>query len=303
MMASVNTPQARIIELIAAQIGEGAQEMGCKQGPDALRQRTIAQALTHAGRTAFWGAAVESDAKLLAHGQLAVVQEYAPRLADAVLQAVLKQHFPVVLGGDHSCAIGTWSGIAKAYQQQGELGLIWIDAHLDSHMPATSASGAPHGMPLAVLLGHGPPALTDLYNWRAKFKPQNVVVIGVRSYEAQEAALLNNLGVQIMDIEQVQNRGLRVCLTQAIAQVSSATVGYGITFDLDALDPKDAPGVGSPVNNGMGLADTLEGLRLAAQDPRLVGFELVEYNPLLDDPQFTTAATCEALLKAVLNPP
>ncbi|MBX7228176.1 MAG: arginase [Burkholderiaceae bacterium] len=301
MSGVVKQSDSRLIELIAAQIGEGAQQMACKQGPDFLRQRSIAQELTHAGQRAFWGAAVESDAQLLAQGQLAVVEEYVPRLAQAVLDAVMKKHFPVVLGGDHSCAIATWSAIAKAYQAQGELGLIWIDAHLDSHSPDTSHSGAPHGMPLAVLLGHGPSALTDLYHWRGKFKPENVVVVGVRSYEPAEAELLKKLGVEIVSIEQVQKRSFASCLQEIISKVSRHTIGYGITFDLDALDPKDAPGVGSPVSNGMRLADTLEGLSLAAQDPHLVGFELVEYNPLLDDAAFTTAATCEALLKAVLH--
>jgi arginase len=290
----------KTIELIAAEIGEGAQEMGCKDGPAALRTRGLSAALTRAGRTAIWGAVVQSDAHRLAFGQMSVVAEFSPRLAQATQRAASLGNLPVILGGDHSCAVGTWSGIAQAHHARGDLGLIWIDAHLDSHTPDTSESGAPHGMPLAALLGHGPAGLADMYGWRGKFKPEHVVVIGARSFEAGEIALLQALDVRVMDIHEVQRRGFAACMAEAIDLVGQDTVGYGVTFDIDALDPQDAPGVGSPVENGVRLAQAVQGLAMTAGDPRLVGFELVEYNPLLDDAQGTTAQACEALLQATL---
>jgi arginase len=294
------------VELIAAAIGEGAQHMGCKAGPAALRAHGVAQALTRAGRVADWGAHVESDAMLLdgtPAGQLRVVQDFSPRLAAATKNAIDEGRFPLVIGGDHSCAVGTWSGIADAHRLRGELGLIWIDAHLDSHTPDTSPSGAPHGMPLAALLGHGPAALTDIGGWRGKFKAGNVVVIGARSYEAGEAALLTRLGVRVIAMDEVARRGFAACMSEAIAIVTSNTSAYGMTFDIDAIDPQDAPGVGSPEAGGIPLQAAIDGLRIVAGDPRLIGFELVEYNPAFDDAARSTAAACEALICAAVSTP
>lgn len=289
--------QIRPIEWIAAEIGEGAQETGCKNGPAALRTRAIQMGVSS---LADWNAVV-SEPDLLAQGKLAVVTQFVPRLAHTVETVLDRGAFPVIIGGDHSCAVGTWSAVAQVLRGRGEIGLIWIDAHLDSHTPETSASQAPHGMPLAALLGYGTKALTHLYGWTAKLRPANVVVIGARSYEPDENELLDKLGVRVMAIEEVMARGMPDCMAEAIEIVSRHTVGYGVTFDVDGLDPLDAPGVGSPVENGIRLAAAVDALTWVADDPRLLAFELVEYNPELDDAADTTAAACEALLDAVLD--
>jgi len=290
-------PPTSPIEWIAAEIGEGAQVIGCKNGPAVLRMRGIEKGMSEAGA---WSV-VASDATLSGQGKLAVVSQFVPRLAHSVTCALQRGSFPVVIGGDHSCAVGTWSAIAHRYRTQGEIGLIWIDAHLDSHTPDTSESQAPHGMPLAALLGQGASALTGLYGWAAKLRPQHVVVIGARSYEEGEARLLEDLGVRVMTIDEVRARGMLACMAEAIERVSRDTLGYGITFDVDGLDPHDAPGVGSPVEDGIRLSAAVEALGLVAHDDRLLGFELVEYNPELDDAAGTTASACEALLEAVLD--
>lgn len=285
------------IEWIAAEIGEGAQETGCKEGPGVLRMRGIEQGRSVA---ADWSGVV-SEPEPAKRDKLAVVTQFTPRLARTVEAAVERGRFPVIIGGDHSCAVGTWSAVAQTRRAQGEIGLIWIDAHLDSHTPATSESQAPHGMPLAALLGHGAPALTQLYGWHGKLQPANVVVIGARSYEPDENQLLDKLGVRVMAIEEVSARGMAACMAEAIAIVNRNTVGYGVTFDVDGLDPLDAPGVGSPVENGIRLAAAVDALSLLADDTRLLAFELVEYNPALDDAADTTAKACEALLDAALG--
>jgi len=290
-------PQTRPVEWIAAEIGEGAQETGCKKGPAVLRMRGIEMGLSSA---ADWRV-VAPKPDLTASGKLAVVTQFAPRLAHAVEVVLDRGSFPVIIGGDHSCAVGTWSAVAQGRRAQGEIGLIWIDAHLDSHTPETSESQAPHGMPLAALLGYGTPALTQLYGWAAKLRPANVVVIGARSYEADENELLVKLGVRVMAIDEVIARGMSECMAEAIEIVSRNTVGYGVTFDIDGLDPQDAPGVGSPVDNGIRLAAAVHALARVAGDARLLAFELVEYNPELDDAGDTTAMACEALLSAVLD--
>ena len=290
----------RTIDIIAAAIGEGAQDTGCKDGPAALQARGMERLLHGCGLRASTGATVTSLAPA-GHSKLAVVEEFTPRLAATVRAAVAAGRFPLVLGGDHSCAVGTWSAIADARRALGPLGLIWIDAHLDSHTPGTSLSQAPHGMPLAALLGHGSTALTHLFGWRAKFEAAHIVLIGARSFEAQEQQLLRTLGVHVMPASEVHSRGMAACMTEAIEIASRGTAGYGITFDVDALDPLDAPGVGSPADGGIRLADAIHGLACVAGDQRLVGFELVEYNPHLDDAARTTARACEALLAAALG--
>jgi arginase len=281
---------------IKAVIGEGAQVIECKQGPQALHDFIIK---TDSLETIQWGSVITSREELLEGGKLALVSDFMPRLSTAVLELASSGAFPIVLGGDHSCAIGTWSGIATHYKNQGDIGLIWIDAHLDSHTPETSGSGAPHGMPLASLLGYGPTTMTDIEGWCHKIKPQNVVVIGARSSEIGEERLLQRLGVQVIDIHEVELRGFEACLRDAIELVSEHTVGYGITFDIDALDPQEAPGVGSPEENGLLLKDVVDAFQ--ALNPKLIGFELVEYNPERDDEQQTTAAACLALLNAILK--
>jgi len=290
-------PQTCPIEWIAAEIGEGAQETGCKNGPAVLRMRGVE---TGVSAVADWNVVV-SEQESAAQGKLAVVTQFMPRLAHTVETVLDRGSFPVIVGGDHSCAVGTWSAVANAQRAQGEIGLIWIDAHLDSHTPETSESQAPHGMPLAALLGYGTPALTHLYGWTGKLRPANIVLIGARSYEPDEDELLDKLGVRVMAIEEVIVRGMQECMAEAIDIVSRNTVGYGVTFDVDALDPLDAPGVGSPVENGIRLAAAVDALTLIADDARLLAFELVEYNPELDDVDDTTASACEALLDAVLD--
>jgi arginase len=290
----------KTVEFISAEIGEGAQQMGCKFGPARLRAMGLVARLRTAGQAAQWGPTVTAHDELLEHGKLAVVQGFTPELADASHAAAAARRFPIVLGGDHSCAIGTWSGIAQAIRPQGALGLIWIDAHLDSHTPDTSESGAPHGMPLAALLGHGDPQLTDVFDWRAKLAPEHVVVIGARSYELGEQALLECLGVRVMYMPEVTQRGMAACMAEAIERVSRGTAGWGVTLDLDAIDPADAPGVGSPELGGIRAAEMLEALRGLADQPGCAGFELVELNPTLDDAQHTSARLCRSLIEEVI---
>jgi arginase len=279
------------IEIILAEIGEGAQIVECKAGPSALREHVSKM------ESLSWGSVVTSDAQL--PNKLAVVEDFMPRLATAVAETMAYGKFPVVIGGDHSCAIGTWSAIASHYKADGDIGLIWIDAHLDSHTPLTSGSGAPHGMPLASLLGYGTDALTNLMGWQFKVKPQNVVVIGARSSEVGEEQLLENVGVRVMRIEEVTRRGFSACLQEAIEIVSEQTVGYGITFDVDALDPLEAPGVGSPEEGGLSLAEVVNAFK--AQKPDLLGFELVEYNPERDSSDLKTANACWSILQSILK--
>ncbi len=171
---------------------------------------------------------------------------------------------PCVIGGDHSCAGGTWTGVARMLQ--GELGLVWIDAHMDSHTPATSHTGRLHGMPLAWLLGQGDDALYGLS--AGVVDPEHVALIGVRSYEPEEKERLDRLGVRVFHIEEVHRRGLDTVAAEALAIAARGTSGFGVSIDLDAVTPEEAPGVGTPVADGIaGAAARARAAQLSAPGP------------------------------------
>ncbi|MBB6592330.1 arginase [Ralstonia solanacearum] len=292
-----------IIDLIGAAIGCGAQDDGCRDGPRALLQAGALQRLqtsdTHGGLV--HGIELATPAGHSRSARLAAlpgVAGFSRALADATAHSVHEGHVPVVIGGDHSCAIGTWSGVASALRPAGPLGLIWIDAHLDSHTPQTSDSGAIHGMPLAALLGHGPRELTQVREAGPKLLPQHVVVIGARSYEPAERALIDRLGVRVIDAGEVARGGLRAVMADAIRIVTADTAAFGVTLDLDAFDPAVAPGVGSPEPGGLTGLDMTQALAACARDARFAAFELVEYNPRHDKGGITARLALD-LLSAV----
>lgn len=289
-----------VLHLVGAAVGEGASDGGCKWGAAALREHGIAQALAATGRTVTWGDTVTAQ-PMLATSRLNAIEGFSERLAGTVAQVLRQNQQPLVLGGDHSCAVGTWSAVADHLRPQGALGLIWIDAHLDAHTPETSDSQAPHGMPVAALLGHGSAGMTDLFGWRHKLQPQHLVIIGARSYEPAEKALLDSLGVRVMFMPEVLERGFAACFDEARSRVQAGTAGWGISFDLDGLDPRDAPGTGTPVEQGIRLADALQVLAGCSEDPQFVALEVTEYNPLRDFGGQTAQAATE-LVCAMLAP-
>ncbi len=191
------------------------------------------------------------------------------------------RHF-ITLGGDHSSAIGTWSGASSGIAKRGELGLIWVDAHMDSHTPETTPSDNIHGMPLAVLLGYGDPSLTSVRTSSPKIKPGHVCLIGVRSYEPEEKNLLEQLNVRIFYMEEIKERGIEVVLNEALAIATTGTAGFGISFDLDAIDPTEAPGVGTPAPDGLSSNQLFSALKLWNNHPQLIGLEIAEFNPTRD---------------------
>jgi arginase len=217
----------------------------------------------------------------------AIVSESCTTLAKQVSE-LSKKHQPFcVLGGDHTSAIGTWSGVYDAQHLQGELGLIWIDAHMDSHTPETTESGRIHGMPLACLLGYGYPSLTHILHASPKFQPQNICLVGVRSFEKGEAAFLAGLNVRIFYMKEVRERGFAAVMAEAVAHVSAHTIGYGISLDIDAVDPEMAPGVDVPEPHGIDARELVDEFSRIAHDPRLLGTEIVEFNPSHDKQQKT----------------
>jgi arginase len=285
----------RSIMIIGAASGAGAPDPACAEGPDALRRYRVFHAtpLQHVA----WDAILRVP-RAQQDTPLHAVASLNARLATEVATVLKAGHFPLVVGGDHSCAIGTWSGVRHALASKGPIGLIWIDAHMDSHTFATTPSGQIHGMPLACLLGHGDTALTGIDGPEIKLQPEHVCLIGVRSYEAGEAALLHQLGVRIFDMDEIRQRSLAEVFDEALAIVRHGTAGFGVSVDLDALDPEEEPGVGTPVPGGLHRDELAAALSRLRRDPAFVAMEIAEYNPRRDR-RHATADAAGALLGAI----
>lgn len=284
-LASVSP--SRSIIVIGAASGAGAPDPATSEGPGALRHYRVFHNTPL--QQVKWDAILRVP-RAKQDSPLHAVASLDARLATAVEAVLRAGNFPLVVGGDHSCAIGTWSGVHRALQRKGSLGLIWIDAHMDSHTFATTPSGQIHGMPLACLLGHGTAILTAIGGMEAKLHPTHVCLIGVRSYEAGEAALLHRLGVRVFDMDEIRQRGLAAVFKVALTIVRNGTAGFGVSVDLDALDPEEEPGVGTPVPGGLRRAELAAALSLLRGDPAFVAMEIVEYNPRRDRGHVTADA-------------
>jgi arginase len=286
--------QRKAIQVVGVASGCGARDTGCEAGADVLRAMRITSRLRAHGYSARWTDVIRPAAAYRAD-TLRAVAKICARLARRAERIVREGDLPIVVGGDHTSAIGTWKGIAYALQDQGLIGLLWIDAHMDAHTPETTESGMLHGMPVACLLGYGYPALTEIAHG-AKLDPACVCLYGVRSFERGEAELLDRLGVRIFFMEEIARRGISETLQEALGIVTCASGGFGITLDLDAVDPGDAPGVGSPAPNGIRGADLVSALADSCCHPALAGLEIVEYNPYRDLQAATAGLVGDALV-------
>lgn len=278
------------IHLLGAVSGIAAGDAGCAAGPEHLKHSPYLAELPLSFQ---WHPFFHAEGKVSAMAALPQVRDLCKQIAQVTYQLTREQAAFTLFGGDHACAMGTWSGVAAALA--GPMGLVWIDAHMDSHTPETSETGNIHGMPLAALMGQGHPDLTGLLTASPKIAPEHVCLIGIRSYESGEKALLERLGVRIYYIDEVKQRGFDVVLQEALTRVKRHTVGYGVSLDLDGIEPYDAPAVGLPVSDGIEAADLLRALPLLHQDPSLLGLEVVEFNPYLDKAQKT-----ERLIQQIL---
>lgn len=208
--------------------------------------------------------------------------------------------FPIPIGGDHSMAVSTWSTITEFFQIPKQCGLIWIDAHMDAHTPTTSHSQNLHGMPVAALLGEGNKEFVNIINKGAKFDPQHIVLVGVRSYETGEHNFLKSQNVKIYYMEEVHARGLREIFLEIKLYFHAHVSHYGISLDLDAFDPEFIPGVGTPAPHGLHPDEFLECLNILVDKEKLRAFEITEFNPHLDKNQ-KTITFIQNLIKELYN--
>ena len=285
----------RQIELIGAAWGLGGADPGCAEAPRALIP-LLQQRLDQCRVAAFAGPILEPSAG--ERRRQFAVSKLCGELAAAVAAARQRGRLPCVIGGDHSCAGGTWTGVARSLR--GNLGLVWIDAHMDSHTPATSHTGRLHGMPLAWLLGQDDNPLYGLAS--GVLEPQHVCLIGVRSYEPEEDERLRRLGVRVVFMDEVRSRGIEAVLDEAVDIATAGTAGFGVSIDLDVVTPEEAPNVGTPVKDGVNSAGLARALEIIPGRPGLAAVELVEYSPRLDRDGRTARVAIDLLTSTLCGP-
>jgi arginase len=273
------------IAFIGSASGWGAQIRETEKGPTALKESGVLSSLTfpwHWKETLYPLKTAQEITLSPGIEILPYIQDMCSRMSLSVKQTLENQEFPVVIGGDHAIAMGTWAGVIHHFKAKEKFGLIWIDAHMDSHTMETTPSKAYHGMPLATLLGHGDSSLVNLLEKGPLLDPAHVCLIGIRSFEEGEEELLKRLGVRIYFMDEVKARGFNGIFEEALDRVKQGTQGFGISIDMDGFDPHESPGVGTPEQDGLKTEDVLPALSRLQNDPSFKALEIVEYNPERD---------------------
>ncbi len=276
------------IEFISYNCGIGAKNDDCALGPDLLRQSDLISSLAKIGINAQWTEKyISNNLEMATIYPRNLIIDYTLKLRQQVEAAINKNRIPCTIGGDHSMAIGTWSAVAFANKIFDRMGLIWIDAHMDAHTISTSKSKAYHGTPLSYLLGYAQDDITCVTDDLRVVDPENMVLIGVRSFERAESAQLRELGVKVFHMKDVQSLGFDNVFTQAKQIAMQGTKGFGLSIDLDAFDTKYAPGVNTPKNPGLIPEQVLNNIKSIGKDKLFRGLEIAEFNPVKDKNNLT----------------
>jgi arginase len=227
------------------------------------------------------------------------ITETCLKHAELVVKTLEAGKIPLTLGGDHSIAAGTVSGVAEFYRQKHQkIGLIWIDAHSDINTPETSPSGNVHGMPLGAIMGLFDSPLSNIFDFIPKVKPDNCVLVGIRDVDANERDNIKRAGVHAFTMRDIDERGMRTVMEEALRLAGRGTVGYHVSLDMDWIDPEDAPGVGTPVWGGATYREGHLAMEIIADHGRMLSFEIVEVNPVLDEHNQTAELAVELALSA-----
>ncbi|HQR17064.1 MAG TPA: arginase [Gemmatimonadales bacterium] len=293
------------IELLGVPMDLGSGRRGVDMGPSALRIAGVASALAARGHRVVDGGDLDiKNMEEIPIGSrraryLGEIARASNLLSKAVERICERKRFPLVLGGDHSIAIGTISGVASfCRKHKRRLGLLWVDAHSDIHVPKTSPSGNIHGMPLAALFGLGPRELTAVGGDEPKLDPTRVALVGIRSLEDGERRHLHDLGIRVYAMSEIDRDGIHTVMSDALARVTDGTDCLHVSFDLDAVDPALAPGVGTPVKGGLDYREAHLIMELIAASKRMTSMEVVEVNPILDERNRSAVLAVELLESA-----
>jgi arginase len=292
----------RKVTVIGVPLDLGAGRRGVDMGPSAFRVADIDRKIRALGHTVEDAGDIDveiaethqpGDPKLK---YLKEIRDVCEALRDRVGRALDAGSMPIVLGGDHSIAMGTIAGISRHYRRQGQrIGLIWFDAHADANSAETTPSGNIHGMPLAVCVGMGEPSLTGLAGERPMVDGARAALVGIRDLDPAERANVHASGIGAFTMRDIDERGMRSVMEEAIKRATSGTAGIHVSFDLDGMDPDFAPGVGTPVPGGLSYREAHLAMEMLADTGKVISAEFVEVNPILDHRNGTATLGVELL--------
>ncbi|HZS95619.1 MAG TPA: arginase [Terriglobales bacterium] len=293
------------IRVIGVPLDLGQSRRGVDMGPSAVRVAGLEARLEAVGHNVEDGGNVavaipEQKKEGAAHAKyLKEITATCTKSAELVMKTLEAGKVPLVLGGDHSVAAGTVAGVAEFYRKQNQkIGLIWIDAHSDMNTPETSPSGNVHGMPLAAIMGLGPNELGNIFNFSPKIHPENCVLVGIRDVDAHEKENIRRAGVEVFTMRDIDERGMRSVMEEALRMAGRGTAGYHVSLDMDWIDPEDAPGVGTPVWGGATYREAHLAMEIISDHGRMLSMEIVEVNPVIDEHNQTADLAVELALSA-----
>ena len=294
------------IAIIGAPLDLGAGRRGVDMGPSAIRMANLNRRVASLGYTVEDLGNVEAaQAETAAEGSsrakyLPEIAATCSRLAATVAEALVRGRLPLALGGDHSVAVGTAAGVSRYFHEAHQkIGIIWLDAHADMNTPETSPSGNVHGMPLACVVGMGPHELTNLAGYAPMVEPRNAVIVGLRDVDQMEKPHVRDSGVRAFTMRDIDERGLRSVMEEAIHMASDGTAGFHLSVDMDFVDPRDAPGVGTPVRGGVTYRESHLAMEMICDSGQMLSMEVVEVNPVIDEANRTGDLAVELVMSAL----
>jgi arginase len=294
------------IRIIGVPMDLGQRRRGVDMGPSALRVAGLQARIKQLGlHVEDIGNISVKQPEEMSYGEknakyMAEIAETCLDLAAIVEKSLEEGFLPLVLGGDHSIASGVAAGVSDFYRKQKkEIGYIWLDAHGDMNTPESSPSGNVHGMPLATIMGYGAPELVDLMGFKPKAEPGNIVIVGARDLDAQERKIAKRSGVHVFTMRDIDERGMREVMADALKYAMDDTSGVSVSLDMDFVDPSDAPGVGTPVRGGVTYREAHLAMEMIADTESMVSLEIVEINPIIDEHNRTALLGVELALSAV----
>ncbi|HJY85416.1 MAG TPA: arginase [Candidatus Acidoferrales bacterium] len=294
------------IRIIGVPMDLGQSRRGVDMGPSALRVAGLQSRLKQLGhQVEDMGNVPVKQPEEQHYGErrakyLNEIAETCRGLAEIVQRTLEEGYMPLVLGGDHSLAIGSTAGVASHFRKQSKrIGYIWLDAHGDMNTPESSPSGNIHGMPLATLIGYGAPELVELLEFKPKVEPRNVALVGVRDLDPKERRLVKESGVHVFTMRDIDERGMREVMTEAIRFSTDDAQGSAVSLDMDFVDPADAPGVATPIRGGVTYREAHLAMEMIADSKAMVSFEVVEINPIIDEHNRTALLGVELALSGL----
>jgi arginase len=294
------------IRIIGVPMDLGASRRGVDMGPSALRVAGLQARIKQLGyQVEDIGNISVKQPEEMSYGEkrakyLAEIADACKDLGVLVEKSLEENLVPIVLGGDHSIAAGSLSGVASHFKKKEKrLGLIWLDAHGDINTPESSPSGNVHGMPLAAAMGYGATELVELLGFKPKVEPENISLVGIRELDSQEKKLAKKSGVHVFTMRDIDERGMREVMSDALKYAMDDTGGISVSLDMDFVDPSDAPGVGTPVRGGATYREAHLAMEMIADTEAMVSLEVVEINPVIDEHNRTALLGVELVLSAL----